>query len=138
MAKPNFGRFARLYIDSTLITRQKDMDHTDEAADMKAEARDLPYAVHAQGGKDLILTFEILDDNGTSFQLLQTKYDNGADVNVMLVKNTSGATSPKLEFVGVVLKFEPKYGMNDAVVYAVTIAPSDPDNPPTRGTWTAP
>lgn len=114
MARNYWGREARLYVavvtydeitgepidpaddDLLEVTRTQDLGLTEEATDMKAEARDLEYGVHAQGGKDLSVETECLlaldeaadddkaairaaSDDGTELWVLLTRQDRHLD-----------------------------------------------------------
>lgn len=135
----NWGRNARLYVNDTLIVRSKDIENPDEAEVMKATARDLPYTICGQGGKETHIKFQIWDNDSASHQLLQNAYDNNTDdLAIELVKNIFAASSPNRTFTGVVTKFSSSgHTENGMSLIDVEIWPSDPEDLPARGTHSA-
>lgn len=142
MAKPLFGRKARIYVsatdyasaNATMLLATKDIDYQDEAEDMKATARDYTYAVHGQGGKDVSLAFRKICEvgaQGTDTGILQTSYDNGSDIYVQVLHDTKDQSSGAgRKFKGVVMKMTKSYPESGEAIYDVMIVPSDPAYPP--------
>lgn len=138
------GRTACLYVSADaytasglkLVTRSKDIDFPDEAEDIKAEARDLAYAVHSAGIKDASISFSRLleaNDSAEALTVLRNAYDAGTDLYCVVTRKPKAVASGKAKrFVGKVIQFAEKYPENGPATVDVKIVPSDPDHLPER------
>jgi hypothetical protein len=142
MAKPRFGRDARMYYHTssfaasglTEITRCQDISVTDEAQEQVATARDYAYDVKNQGSKNFEVTFTKVVEatDQTTMTALLNAYKNKTDLYFVICNADKAiASGDALTFVGQVLTRSKEAPQNGEMVISFKLVNSDPDNPPT-------
>jgi hypothetical protein len=143
MAKPRFGRDARVYYHTSSfsaaglieITRCQDISVTDEAQEQVATARDYTYDAKSQGSKNFEITFTKLVEatDQTSMTALRNAYNAKTDLYFVFCNAAKDVSSgPALTFVGQVFTFSESNPQNGEATIAIKLTNSDPDNPPTN------
>lgn len=152
MARTLWGRNAKVYVapvvydsngviedialaDMFEVARLKDIGHTDEATDLKATARDLPFAIHAQGEKEVGIEAErliLVNDTGDDFDTLNDAYHNDDEVWVLVTRgDASTSVGDGLLFVGNVFGWTESLPESDPARVTLSLKPSrnSPDTP---------
>lgn len=136
-----WGRYARLYVNGTLIKRAKNFVVTDDLEDVKINPREVPCSVHLPGGQDCVIGFSMLDTSDSSYTMLRTAKDiRRQDLVVLLVPDYRRCSQTALRFLGCLLKFQESHPEDAAAPTEVVLANTGLTitDGPTRFAWTNP
>ncbi len=142
--RPLFGRSARCYVapvaytagladavdvaDLVEIVRAKDITRSDSAAEMKATARDLPYAIYEQGDKTLFVELEKLiedDESADDIAVVRDAFDNDEELWVLVTPKASDvAAGAGVLFRAIVINRPEKFPESDAATVSMKFASS--------------
>jgi len=129
----SWGRKATVVFNGANVTNIQDVSVGDEANDLTAEARDLAYVIHGVGAKDFSVEFDALmseSDSGGMAAII-AEYDTPTDGGVtVVVRRKSGGAGYTCKMC--VLRCQPSYAQGNAAMWSVRLAPSDPENLPSR------